>query len=355
MAAYGFGRNALIFIQSFLRDRRQRTKVNGAFSSWEKLKYGVPQGSILGPLLFNIFINDMFFFIKDSKLANFADDTTLYTTNDTMDKLLETLKCDTTILQNWFRMNEMKANEDKYHLIVCKEKDLSITLDNATLISKDSVELLGVTLDKELSLTKHITKLNKQANQKLHALARISNYLTEEKRKMIMKAFVHSQFNYCPMVWMFHNRSLNKKINNIHNRALKIAYKTEHLNFEELLEKDDAVTVHQKNLQKLATQMYKVKYKLSPTPMQELFTEKEYRYDLRNKRSWNMHTMRTLNYGIETITNMGPKIWDLVPTDIKQSKTLVEFKKKIKKWKTISCECRLCKSYIYSLGYINSI
>lgn len=297
----------------------------------------------------------MFFFIKDSNLANFADDNTVYTTSDTIEGLLETLKSETTIIQNWFTINEMKANDNKCHLIVCKEKELSITLGKEIVKSDDTVDLLGVTIDKELCFTKHILKLCKQANQKLHALARVSNYLNEEKLRTIMKAFVHSQFNYCPMVWMFHNRTLNDKINKIHMRALKIVYKNDNLTFHELLEKDNAVTVHQKNLQKLATQMYKVKHHLSPLPMQALFTEKEQRYNLRTKRSWDTHTMRTVNYGIETIRNMGPKTWDLVPPDIKQSKSLLEFKKRINEWKTTDCQCRLCKTYVYGLGYTNKI
>ena len=101
-----------------------------------------------------------------------------------------------------------------------------------------------------------------------------------------MKTFIQSQFNYCPLVWMFHNRTLNNKINKLHERALRIVYKNDELTFKELLEKDNSITIHQRNLQRLAIEMYKINNHLSPLPMQELFTEKHNIHDLRNKRCW---------------------------------------------------------------------
>ena len=113
-----------------VRKERNRTKVNNSDISWRNIQYGVPQGSILGPLLFNIFINDIFFFIKETKIANYADDSTTYTSPENIESLLKTLQEETSIVLKWFNINEMKSNDDKCHLIVAKQDNISITLGN---------------------------------------------------------------------------------------------------------------------------------------------------------------------------------------------------------------------------------
>ena len=246
----------------------------------------------------------------------------------------------------------MKPNADKCHLIVCTQENVFVTLENERISNTDSVDLLGVKIDKNVDFTEHVTQLCKKGNQKLHALARISRYLNEDKLKIIMKTFIQSQFNYCPLVWMFHSRSLNRKIDKLHERALRIVYKNENLTFQELLDKDGSVTVHHRNLRKLATEMYKIKNHLSPLPMQALFCEKVNTYNLRNKPSWERNNVRTVKYGTETIRNMGPKTWELVPNDIRESTSLPEFKVKIKKWKPEGCTCKLCRSYIHNIGFL---
>ena len=122
-----------------------------------------------------------------------------------------------------------------------------------------------------------------------------------------MKTFIQSQFNYCSLTWMFHSRILNNKINKLHERALRLVYKNENLTFQDLLELDKSVTVHQKNLQKLATEMHKAENNLSPLPMQDLFNAQVTTHDLRNKRYWDIPKTRTECYGIESVRskNMG--------------------------------------------------
>ena len=193
----------------------------------------------------------------------------------------------------------------------------------------------------------------KKSNQKLHALARISKYVSRDKMKLIMETFIKSQFNYCPLLWMFHSRHLNKRINKLHERALRLVYKDDTLDFQQLLDLHDDITIHQRNLKRLAIEMYKVKIKIAPVPFQKLFTEKEISHNLRHQASWLLPKVNTVNFGTETIRYRGPIIWESLPDELKQSSTLQTFKTNIKKLNKIDCTCRLCKTYIADIGFQN--
>ena len=139
----------------------------------------------------------------------------------------------------WFNVNEMKSNDDKCHLIVANENNVSITLGNECIEAEDSVKHLGIKIDKNLNFNAHVSDLIRKGNQKLHALARMSRYINQDKLKIIMKTFIQSQFNYGSLTWMFHSRILNNKINKLHERALRLVYKNENLTFQDLLELDN--------------------------------------------------------------------------------------------------------------------
>ena len=98
-----------------------------------------------------------------------------------------------------------------------------------------------------------------KASLKLHASARVAHFMSQDKLRILMKAFIESQFGYCPLIWMFHSRRLNNKINKLHERALRLVYKNKTLSFVKLLIMNNSFTVHHRNLQKLAIEMYKVK------------------------------------------------------------------------------------------------
>ena len=150
-------------------------------------------------------------------------------------------------------------------------------------MGKKSEKLLGVTIDCNLNFEEHVKNLCNKASHKVSALARISSYMSFKQRRRIMKAFITSQFGYCPLIWMFCSRKLNNRINRIHERALRIVYNDNEASFQELLDYDCSVTIHQKNLQCLAIEMFKVIKGIAPQIMNEVFeVRKPISYKLRN-------------------------------------------------------------------------
>ena len=124
-----------------------------------------------------------------------------------------------------------------------------------SLINK---KLLGVHIDRTLSFDEHVSNLCKKAGRKLSVLARFSSYTTLTQRTVLMKSFIEAQFGCCPIVWMFHGRVLNRKINHLHERSLRIVYKDSIRSFHELLQKDHSFTIHLRNIQSLPIRLYKI-------------------------------------------------------------------------------------------------
>ena len=175
---------------------------------------------------------------------------------------MEILEKETNLLNDWFTHDNLISNNDNSKLLATHEEKLTAAIGNDLIHSSTHVKLLGITIDSKLNFQQHVSKLCKRTSRKIHALGRISQYIETNKLKIIMRAFIETEFNYCPLTWMFHNGTLNNKINKLHERALRITYKDEKSTFSELLEKDKSVTIHERNIQKLPTLLYKVKNKI---------------------------------------------------------------------------------------------
>ena len=151
---------------------------------------------------------------------------------------------------------------------------------------------------------------------------------------------------------MFHSRKLHQKINKIQERALRITFQDFESSFEVLLEKDSSLTVHQRNLQFLMTEMYKTKSDLYPVFMKEIFCENENHYNLWNGKKFSLPRFRTVRHGSEFIRFRGQQALATVLHIIKCARTLKEFKRKIKCMAVETCQCRLCQTFVPNLGFI---
>ena len=212
-------------------------------------------------------------------------------------------------------------------------------------------KVLGVTIDNKLTFNPHVTKLCCKASQKLHALARVAKYMDFKQRKIIMNSYIYAQFGYCPLVWMFHSRALNNRINRIHERSLRVVYQDHKSSFGELLERDKSFTIHERNVQTLCIELYKVAWGVAPQIMRLVFpTKPNISYPWEN--IFQTCNIRTVTWGSESVSHLGPKIWSLMPLSLKKIPVLHKFKKEIRLWKPDKCPCRICKFYLAGVGFI---
>ena len=216
----------------------------------------MPQGSVLGPALFNIFINDIYGFFKKAKLFNYADDNSQILTDES------------EVAIDWFRLNMMEANPSKFQVMLfTKSKtdiDFTISVNGNILKGEKHVKLLGVNIDNHMDFNFYVDQLCVKAARQLNAFARIRHLLDTESNLAILSSLISSNFNYCPLVWHFCGKRITRKMENILKRALRYAYSDLDSSYESLLERAGLTTLEIHRIRAIAIEIYKILNGLSP-------------------------------------------------------------------------------------------
>ena len=183
----------------------------------------------------------------------------------------------------------------------------------------------------------------KKAGAKLNALTRVAQYMNTEKKHLIVNVFFPPQFNYCPLTLMFHSRSLNHKMNRLHERCLCVIDNDGHSSYDELLNLENPVSIPHRDLQILATEMFRVYTESATDILNEVFPLKPpSSYNLRNQQEFTVKPIKTVHYELNALAHLGPKIWELLPNNLKRLESVEAFKSKIKGWIPKNCPCRIC-------------
>jgi hypothetical protein len=241
LSAYGFSLNACALIKDYLSNRCQRVKIGIHTSDWLDVRSGVPQGSLTGPTLFNIFINDLLTSIKDMcTVYNYADDNTLSFSHSDPGIVKYTLENAANFALQWFHNNHMKANPTKFQALILSRNGKGDGMvfrlsDGVTIEPSEHVKLLGLSLDKQLTFSHHVNELSKKCAKQVNVIARLSKHLNDDCRLILLNTFILSNLNYCSAIYHYCGVTDAKKFEILQKRSIRYVLQDFNSTYQEML------------------------------------------------------------------------------------------------------------------------
>ncbi len=349
LVAYGFSNDSAKFIHSYLTGRSQRVKIGGVVGDWMDLTKGTPQGSKLGPILFNLFINDLLHYLPDDSVANFADDNTLYAVESSPQSLWENLNSLVNQAQFWFTENGMQSNPTKFQSIFFgSTPECTISVDGINIEPTVFIKLLGVTIDNQLKFSNHISNVCMKAGKNLNALKRVARSLPTNVKLLLYKTYMLCHFNFCPLVWHFCSQADTDKLESLQTRALRFVYSDYESDYDILLNRANMPSLELARLRALCTEVFKCVHGIAPEYMCNLFTLRDKSiHNTRSNKSVTQTHCKTVNNGLKTFVPYSTHLWNKLPNHIKNTTDLETFKVLVGTWMGPQCGCNFCKSMSY--------
>ena len=354
---YGLSESAICLMNSYLSDRKQCVKVGQNISKVLNIFKGVPQDSILGPVLFNVFLNDIFLFVNHCDLCNYADDNTLSKSDSILANVIKYLEEDSTCnnLISWFSTNKMQANPEKFQAISIGTKthndNIVFNLNGTQINCDDEVKLLGVTIDYKLNFNTHITNICKKAARQLNVLKRIGHHLNKTSKLTIYHSFILSNLSYCPLTWHFCTEQNTRKIEKIQERALRFIFDDYTTSYDNLLIESAIPSLKIRRLRTMALETYKILNKSSPQFLHNILSFKPNLYNFRYKLTADVPRPRTTRYGKNSFSYQAATIWNSLPNEARNITSFEHFKKLISTWCfNEKCSCFSCRTSELPVG-----
>ena len=333
LKAYGFSENALDLLRSYFHERKNRVRMGSTTTEWKETRRGCPQGSTLGPLLWNIYQNDLTYVVKKSDLNMYADDHQLYTTRKSIPEAELTLNKEGENISKWYEENQLKGNFDKYQALIVgpsnRNKQLNVEIQGKNVETLTELVLLGVTIDEHVNFRIHIGNICKKASKQVGVLTRLRNLIPTQAKLQIFRSAILPHLTYCHTVWHFCRASDSRKLERVQERALRAVYCNRTAPYEKLLKTAGQPTLQNRRLQDIAILMYKVKNNLIPKYIQDLFCKNNSSYNLRNA-DFIIPRFNTVLYGKHSLKYLGPKLWSKLDAKVRSLPNLRSFRKCIR-------------------------
>ena len=335
---YGIKGQALTLLKSYLTNRKQKCQIKNSFSSERLIKCGVPQGSILGPLFFLLYVNDLPQCLNKTKPCLFADDTNLTASGDSITDVEIAVNSDLENLRKWLIANKLSLNVAKteFMLIGSKQKisnsHPNVVIENKQIKQVYECKTLGVTVDQHLSWKSNTENICKKITAGISAIRRVKPFVDKETLISIYNDIVRPYFDYCCEVWDVFGETQSKRLQKLQNRAARII-----LNMSNDVNHSIALcelgweplkTLRKKAKAKM---MYKVLNKMGPKSLTNLFSYKceKTNYHLRDISTGLCLPKPRSNNMKNSFMYNGAKLWNSIPKEIRESKSLSSFRNKI--------------------------
>lgn len=341
LSCYGFEKSAITWMYSYLSNRTQTVFFNGSLSGIRNITCGVPQGSCLGPLLFNIFTNDLPYILRKANIVMYADDSTIYTSASTQMELQTVLNKELQYVVDWVELNKLALNIVKTNCMILgsnyninKNPVINIKINNTVIEQVHETRLLGVIVDSRLSWKKHISNIIAKMGRGISIMRRHANFLTSNIRNYVMKALILTYLDYCPAVWSNATGEYMNRLQLIQNRAARVALRCSYRRNIILMHKDlNWLLVEDRLLYSLLIFIRNISNSKFPSVLFKhlSFSVENHQYSTRHatKGNFTLPIVRT-NAIKNTVVFRGMKEWNYLPKHILLTNDANKFKLYVK-------------------------
>jgi hypothetical protein len=348
---FGIQGTVLAWFKSYLEGRHQAVSIKGARSDCVELRCGVPQGSVLGPVLFTLYTTPLEELIKsyDLMCMMYADDTQLYITvkPGAAEQALERLLHCISDVRQWMLFNKLKLNDDKTEVMYLTSKFLvqplikPITVGTSVICPSDQAKNIGIIMDKHLTMEKHVGHLCKSASLAIKNIGRIRAFLDQKSTEKLVHAYVTTKLDYCNSILVGLPTAYIKRLQQLQNTAARLVTRTRHHeHITPVLHDLHWLPVNQRIIYKVLLLTYKAIHHIAPSYIIDLIHEYQPKRQLRSASLGLLVTppFRTKTYGARAFSSVAPKLWNELPHDIRCSPT-------------ISCYKQRLKTYLFNQAY----